>query len=144
MAASSKKMTDGHNLEIPETTPLIGVKYERIDYVPDGQTPQGNLSLGKICLVSRNGNAAENITLPVLYNKETGNRFASYGQTANGEYRRNIQGITAETVEEYRAMQAMVQGWVRAAVQLFFRPIEVKGSTTSEQPKSNEAAEATA
>lgn len=143
MAASSKKMTDGHNLEIPETTPLIGSVYERIDFVPDGKTPQGNLSLGKICLVSRNGNAAENITLPVLYNKETGNRFASYGQTRDGEYRRNIQGITAESVEEYRAMQAMVQGWVRAAVQLFFRPIEVK-TATSEQPKNDEAAEATA
>jgi hypothetical protein len=123
MADKTSKMTDGDNLEIPETTPVIGKMYSRIDFVADHRTPQGTLQLGRICVVARSGNAAENIVLPVLFNKQTGNRFASYGQTRDGEYRRNIQGITADTVEEFRAAQAMVQGWVKATVQLKFKAI---------------------
>jgi len=133
MADKTSKMTDGQNIEIPEATPVIGSKYSRIDFVADHRTPQGTLQLGRICVVARSGNAAENIVLPVLFNKQTGNRFASYGQTRDGEYRRNIQGITADTVEEFRAAQAMVQGYVKAAVQLYFKAITpvVEAPTTT-------------
>ena len=146
--ANRTAMTDGHNLVIPEATPILGVKYERIDYVADHRTPQGSLQLGRICIVARSGNAAENIVLPVLYSKSTGNRFASFGQTSQGEYRRNIQGLTADTVEEYQALQSLAQGYVRAAVRLFFRPIEVVvaavAEVTAEAEAGADAAAATA
>jgi hypothetical protein len=141
MAAKNTQTPD--SLVIPETVPLFGTKYERIDISPDGKTPQGKLQLGKVCIVARSGNHAEDVVLPVLYNKNTGARFPSFGQTADGEYRRNIQGLgITESVEEFRAIQSLAQGFVRAAVALSFRPIEVQVKTPVETKDA--AADATA
>jgi hypothetical protein len=142
MAARSN--TDTQHLDIPETIPVIGEKFSRVDFIADHRTPQGTLQLGRVCLVPKSGNMAEVIVLPVLFNKETGNRFASYGMTKDGQYRRNIQGITADSVEEYRAAQALAQGFVKAAVLLFFQPIVLATEKIDETPVAQSTSAAAA
>jgi len=137
---AQKQSEAPNHIDIPDTIPLLGKTFSRVDFVPDHRTPQGTLQLGKVCLVPKSGNIAEAIILPVLYNKDTGNRFASYGMTRAtekrpAEYRRNIQGIVADSVEEYRALQALAQGFVKAAVNLYFQPIKAAEQETVEEPK---------